>query len=95
MAARVLAWGIRANVRNCRQRLAMDFINPFSVLLLCPASSSSRHYTKTSGRPGILCRPGRIRLQMVFQRDGSDRTDLGAPAAVHTFPLTVVDFRVA
>ena len=40
----------------------------FSVLLLCSASSSSRHYTKTSGRPGIRCRPGRIRLQMVSQK---------------------------
>ena len=48
--------------------LTLDFINPFSVLLLCPASSSSRHYTKTSGRPGIRCRPGRIRLQMVSQK---------------------------
>ena len=67
----------------------------FSVLLLCSASSSSRHYTKTSGRPGIRCRPGRIRLQMVSQKRLLRQDRPGAPAAVHTFPLTVVDFRAA
>ena len=75
--------------------LTLDFINPFRYFYFARLRLPVGIILKRPAGLAYVVVPVEFACKWFLKRDCSDRTDLGAPAAVHTFPLTVVDFRVA